>query len=335
MQRWKVRPEGSNWGDFGPDDQCGRMNLLTPERRRAAAREVKEGIAFCLSLPLDYPGPEFGLGRKPPHLFCPDDVHGHNYNATHDDGFMAQTDVVCDDAVTISTQYSTQWDSLAHWGKRFDADDDGVAEIVYYNGYRGGTDLIGPDQPGGPYAHSLGIENLAEAAPQGRGVMVDLNALHGLSRVAVGYDELMRALDRQGVEVLPGDFLVPYSGVDDVILEANRQVTREDLMNCPALDGSDSRLLRWIEESGIAAICSDTVAVEFLAPDVGIHAHGSALPLHDLCLFRLGIHLGELWRLSELARWLRAHNRWSFLLTAPPLRLPGSVGSPACPIATV
>ena len=54
--RWKRRPEGSNWGDFGPDDQIGRMNLLTPQTRLRAIREVEHGVAFCLSLPLDYPG---------------------------------------------------------------------------------------------------------------------------------------------------------------------------------------------------------------------------------------------------------------------------------------
>ena len=52
-KRWKNRPEGSNWGDFGPDDQYGRMNLVTPTRRLAAMKEVSEGKVFCLSLPLD------------------------------------------------------------------------------------------------------------------------------------------------------------------------------------------------------------------------------------------------------------------------------------------
>ena len=47
--RWKKRPEGSNWGDFGADDQRGKMNLLTPAMRLAAMREVQEGIAFTLS----------------------------------------------------------------------------------------------------------------------------------------------------------------------------------------------------------------------------------------------------------------------------------------------
>src|SRR3546814_1025672 len=53
-------------------------------------------------------------------------------------------DVWADDVVTLSLQYSTQWDSLAHVGAQFDADGDGVEEAVYYNGYRAGTDLVGP-----------------------------------------------------------------------------------------------------------------------------------------------------------------------------------------------
>jgi hypothetical protein len=65
--------------------------------------------------------------------------------------------------------------------------------------------------------------------------------------------------------------------------------------------------------------------------EAGRHA---LLPLHELCLFKLGIHLGELWWLSELADYLRGAGRNRFLLTAPPLRLPGAVGSPVTPIAT-
>jgi hypothetical protein len=59
------------------------------------------------------------------------------------------------------------------------------------------------------------------------------------------------------------------------------------------------------------------------------------LPLHEHCLFKLGVHLGELWLLRDLAAWLRANDRSAFLLTAPALRLPGSVGSPVNPVATV
>ena len=58
-------------------------------------------------------------------------------------------------------------------------------------------------------------------------------------------------------------------------------------------------------------------------------------PLHAHCLFKLGVHLGELWQLTPLAGWLRQHGRSRFLLTAPPLRLPGAIGSPVTPVATV
>jgi hypothetical protein len=61
----------------------------------------------------------------------------------------------------------------------------------------------------------------------------------------------------------------------------------------------------------------------------------AALPLHEHCLFKLGVNIGEIWYLTELATWLRQHQRYRFLLTAPPLRLPGAVGSPATPVATV
>ena len=68
MTRWLKRPEGSNWGAFGADDQVGRMNLITSERRRRAIAEAREGIAFLLGLPLDHPQGQIFPGRYPPRL---------------------------------------------------------------------------------------------------------------------------------------------------------------------------------------------------------------------------------------------------------------------------
>src|SRR5215813_6250120 len=39
--RWKRRPPGSTWGDFGSDDQRGRLNLLTPKKVLQGVAEVK------------------------------------------------------------------------------------------------------------------------------------------------------------------------------------------------------------------------------------------------------------------------------------------------------
>ncbi len=331
MPRWINRPEGSNWGDFGPDDQIGRMNLLTPRRRLAAMREVSEGIVFSLSLPLDFPGGRMVPFRAPPQIHAARDGHVCHYNMVWPDG----PEITCDDYVVLHTQYSTQWDSLAHHGMLFDADGDGVAEKVFYNGFRAGEHLEGPADDGRVCAHALGIETLATAGVQGRGILINLKAAFGMDLRPVGHDDLMRTIDAQGVEVRPGDFVLFYSGFDRMLLDMNRQPDAERLQShCAAIDGADKRLQQWIVDSGAVALISDTMAVEFLG-----HFHGPPgepkLPLHDLCLFRQGIFLGEMWYLEELAEWLLANQRHSFLLTAPPLRLPGSVGSPVTAIATV
>ena len=66
-RRWQQRPEGSNWGEFGDDDQRGRLNLLSAERRLRAIQEVRTGEVFCLSHPLDLPGGSvLNAFRKPP-----------------------------------------------------------------------------------------------------------------------------------------------------------------------------------------------------------------------------------------------------------------------------
>ena len=69
--RWTQRPPGSNWGDFGPDDQLGRLNLITADKVRQGAAEVREGLRFCLSLPLDYPGGNVLNPRRHPPVLRP------------------------------------------------------------------------------------------------------------------------------------------------------------------------------------------------------------------------------------------------------------------------
>ncbi|TEA78854.1 cyclase family protein [Allopusillimonas ginsengisoli] len=346
MKRWTHRPEGANWGDFGADDQLGRVNLLTHEQVLKGIREVREGKVFCLSLPLDLPG---GMAlnprRKPPQLSATerDGIPYMNFPMANLDA--TSIDVLSDDQVTLSLQYSTQWDALAHIGAHFDVDGNGQERKVYYNGYRAGEDVLDgsghPHQDGhcggghGFGAKKLGIENFAMKGMQGRGVLVDFVRHFGHGRTLIGYKELADVMAADGVQVEPGDMLVLRTGFAETVVEMDGKPDAEALHQAGAvLNGADAKLLDWITQSGIVAICADNYAVEAY-PALSQGDRKSLLPLHHHCLFKLGLPLAELWYLRDLAQWLEDNQRNRFLLTAPPLRLPGAVGSPVTPIATV
>ena len=350
-KRWKQRPPGSTWGDWGDDDELGRINLLTPEKVLEGVREVEAGISFCLSLPLDYPGGSALNQRRYPPVLSPTeemdgtpDIFYNVHQATMPDwGHPKYVDVWNDDKVTLFLQYSTQWDSFAHAGAEFDADGDGVEEAVYYNGYRAGVDLVGPSEDAAGdgsghkcFAHHLGLEHMAFHGVQGRGVLIDV--AHHLGHDWRGVDRatLEEIMAADNIVVEPGDMVLFHTGFATKILEWGKNPDPKQLFTtCAYLDARDPAMLEWITESQISALIADNYAVEGMLGKDRDESRHSLLPIHHLCLFKLGVPLGELWYLHELAAWLREHNRSRFLLTAPPLRLPGIVGSPATPIATV
>jgi len=347
--RWAERPAGSTWGDFGPDDVLGRLNLMGPEQVRRGVAEVADGHTFCLSLPLDQPlrpGRALSPHRLPPVVRPTVRAGLVNFHCDLAVTFPGASDVVSDDLVVLHTQFSTQWDAFGHVGARFDADRDGVDEVVYYNGWRAGGDVRGPSNPDTAGATSLGdlagiadgaasssdagpvgISHMAEHGVQGRAVLLDLRHHLGDARQAVGGTLLQDLMRADGIELQPGDVLLLHTGLGEAVLNGG------ELDGGAVLDGGDAELQEWVRSSGVAAIAADNHAVEAF-PAIRHRPGDPVLPLHELCLFRLGVHLGELWWLGDLARHLRQQSRHAFLLTAPPLRLPGATGSPVTPIAT-
>ncbi|WP_175872896.1 cyclase family protein [Burkholderia sp. BCC0397] len=336
--RWTHRPPGSNWGDFGPDDQKGRLNWLTPDAVLRGVAEVREGRVFSLSLPLDVPrGGGLNARRRPPAIMPAllGDKPYFGYRA--DEQVTNATDVVCDDAFCVHSQFSTQWDALSHVGSLFDPAGDGEKARVFYNGYRMGEHIRVPETgaaEGG--ARALGIEVMARTGVQGRGVMVDLRRHFGDAPRKIGFDDWMAVLRADDVCVERGDIVCVHTGFAELLLAAATRGETGAPHACCVLDGADERLLNWIDASGLAALAADNHAVEERPRDPPPRAQpGALMPLHELCLFKLGIHLGELWHLTPLADWLHEHRRNRFLLTAPPLHLRGLVGSPVNPVATV
>lgn len=96
----KNGPPGNAWGLWGPDDQLGRLNLLTLETVRAAASEIREGIRISLDWPLD----------KISH--SPFERHALEHRILNKAPMTMN-----DDVITLNTQSSTQWDGFRHYGE--------------------------------------------------------------------------------------------------------------------------------------------------------------------------------------------------------------------------
>lgn len=331
--RWKARPPGSNWGDFGPDDRLGTLNYLQPAERLAALGEIREGLSFSLSLPLTVPrAPVLNPRRKGP-VIRPAQKNGvpvYNYPLGRD--VPGATDVVSDDSVTLSPQYSTQWDALGHIGSMYDAQGTGQPVPTGYNGFR--VSDPGADTDDFHGTQDLSIAPMATHGIQGRGVLVDLRRHFGDDFRLVSYRELMDVMRADGVELRQGDILCLHTGLADLALTLPDDQLERLKHSCCVLDGNDPELLAWIAESRIAAIAADNHAVERRNHELHRPA-GPLLPLHEQCLFKLGLPLGELWHLTPLAAWLHERKRHAFFLTASPIYVPGLVGAPVNPVATV
>lgn len=95
----KSGPPGNAWGLWGPKDQLGRLNLITPETVRAASSEIREGIRISLDWPLNKPSfPTFERQRFEHKILNKAPM------------------TMNDDSISINTQSSTQWDGFRHYG---------------------------------------------------------------------------------------------------------------------------------------------------------------------------------------------------------------------------
>ncbi|AQT46550.1 cyclase family protein [Bartonella choladocola] len=348
ISRWKKRPDGSNRGDFGPDDQPDYINYLLPQKVKEGIAEVKKGSSFSQNPPFGYPeGEKLDPDCQPPVLRPLLRQNRVNYHCEMDKLVPVKSDIPSDNMVIFFLQYTSHGEGLAHTGSLFNTQDEGIRRPFYYSGFAAGKNIIGPEQikdsgiPTGfdnastSPAYASGIEKMSRKAVQGRAVMLDLRAHFGDARKLVSYSDIMEILDKDVIEVTKGDILCLHTGFADLVLKMKRNPDKDKLENSSSvLDGSDEKLLEWLSETKIAALAADNYAVEAFPAREGEHSC-ALLPLHEHCLFKIGLLIGKLWNLAPLAYRLRNHKKHRFLLTAPLLDLPCAIASLLTPVATV
>ena len=82
----------------------------------------------------------------------------------------------------------------------------------------------------------------------------------------------------------------------------------------------------WLHGREVAVVASDNWAIEVLPGE----ADTELLPVHMVLIRDMGMTLGEILDLDELAADCEADGVWEFPLTAPPIKFSAAVGSPRC-----
>ena len=298
----------TNWGKWGPDDQIGTLNYITPNDIVQAATLVRKGKAFSLGLDFNQQGPQgTGWGNRfnPIHVMLAtgtDAVAG-----TQDQGQIRYAD----DMVTMPLQCGTQWDALGH--------------IFYKDKMWNGYDARLVDSTG---ARKNAIHKTRDRMI-GRGVLLDIPRFHGGGYLEDGYgissDELEACAKAQNVEVRRGDFVIVRTG------QMEQRLAQRDWGTYAAGDAPGLRFetCEWIHNKQIAAICSDTWGCE-VRPNESTEAFQ---PWHWIVIPMIGITMGEIFYLKDLAGDCAQDKIYEFLFCAPPLAITGAVGSPINPMA--
>ncbi|HEY4278691.1 MAG TPA: cyclase family protein [Conexibacter sp.] len=305
--------ELSNWGRWGADDVLGTLNLITPEKRVAAAGEVRDGHAISCAWDLDvHTQPEHTSG--PPQRFMVTTGQG-----LEDEHRVLPPGLAPGDRQAGALEYIgyifhgfsvTHLDALSHifWdGKMYN---DVPAELV--------------SSSSGATAHD--VRGTRDGVIT-RGVLVDAPKFRGVDWLEPGDSvtgaELEEIVASQGVEVQEGDALLLRTGYGkrklqngpDAVMEVGRA-------------GWHASCLPFMHKHGVSLIGADT------AQDVIPSGYpGCRIPIHSVGLVAMGLYLLDNCNFEPLAEHCAAKDRYAFQFILSAIPFVGATGSPVNPLA--
>ena len=291
-----------NWGRWGDDDEAGALNLLTPERRAAAAANVNvgEAVSCARELPVR-------PNAENPHPALHMMVRGGDDCVIPGIGMESTMDFV---GVAFHGMATSHIDALCHV----------FVDEQMYNGF--------PASEVKSTGARKGSIMCAKDGVVGRGVLLDIPGLTGVSHLepgtAITVDQLEAAEERQSVTVGQGDILLVGTGRDAKRAESGPWHPFQG-----GLAGLHPECIPWLKERDISVLGCDGVSDAL----PGNNPSAWAMPVHQCVIVAMGVHLLDNLRLDFLSDACARHQQWSFLFTVAPLRIEGGTGSPANPIA--
>ena len=325
-------PIDENWwpSEFGANDEAGGTNYITPQKRIAAAKLVKQGKQALLGHPYSnhmplVPGRTFALSIPGAPTHGP---------LSWPDGFAM---TFMDELVTAEIgQVGTQWDGLAHPMIRVTNKPGWKDGDYFYNKNRlqdtetaRGMKKVGTEKAGGFFT---------------RGLLIDIAALKGVARLPKGYaitmDDYRAALQAQGLgDATQGDVVLFRTGWNSLWktnhlgrpagekAKSDEQLQKDNAEFGSGEPGVSSAVCDHLAGRKISMIGSDTWGLE--PYDFAKGVPESFAYCHMNLIARRGIYNFENLDLDELS----SNSAYEFLFAWAPLKLVGATGSPGNPVA--
>lgn len=291
---------------WGPDDELGRLNLITPESRAAIMSRVDGGRVYDLSV-------EYRIGM--PSWQAAGDPHYRMWLTHTPHGTLVDDPLGVGEAQNAHVSYTgTAFSMYSHTGTHIDALNHFGVDGQIWNGFAAEEHL------GDRGWQVTGAENLPPLIA--RGVLLDVAGARGLDELPPGTRitraDLQAALARQRVSLQRGDIVLIRTGRMRHYDDASRFMD-----NPPGLGLEAARFL--VEEAGAMVIGADNLSLEAFPSEV----EGNYVPLHTYLLAQHGVPILELVVLEELAE----DEVYEFAFVAGPLKLRGADAAPLRPLA--
>lgn len=293
-------PIGPQWwpSEWGPLDQRGAANRMTPEKVLQGIRLIRAGIVYQLGRVYEegMPLPE---GRHI-DLTIPDSPGG----PYGENKVMEIVDTISGELGHVGTQL----DGLGHVGVHLDDDD------YFYNGFKGSefNKSRGLDK--------LGVENIGVFFT--RGVLIDIAKFKHVDRLEPGYvittQDIQETLKSEGMEITPGDVVLFRTGHGRLWMKNNPLYNSGE-------PGIGLEAAQWLVQKKIVMVGSDTWANEA----VPFENKNRVVEAHQLLIIKNGIYSLENLDLEQLG----VDRVYEFAFVFTPLKLKGAAGSPGNPIA--
>lgn len=281
---------------FGPKDQIGNLNHVTPAKTLAASKLITTGKSYRLGIETNkktpaYPPRTFSLTVvQPGQIGGPIGPSKTSYN---------------DDIISGWVGIGSQLDGLGHLG----------IDNVYYNCNKA-ADFAKIDG-----LTKLGIETVPPIAT--RAVLLDMVSYFGSDPVKEGTAfnraEIEGAMKKQGIKSIDqGDVVLFYTGWTKLIGKDDKRYNAGE----PGL-GVDGA--KYLASRGVAMVGADTWAVEVIPFEKNV----GVFEVHQILLAQNGIYILENMNTEEMAK----DKAWESFFTLGPARMTGAVQAIINPIA--